>query len=66
MPELAAFLLDGIEKTTDLGCLDYIGKVIALDKQMDALYLSNPQVVQILRRAWIEKREALENVKCDQ
>ena len=60
MPELAAWLFDQIEATNDFERLHYIAEVIALDKGMDAVYLADPRVVGILRRAWAEKRTELQ------
>ncbi len=63
MPELAAWLFDKIEKTTEPEALDYIGEVIAFDKGVDADYLANHQVVGILRRAWAEKQYELSRTR---
>ena len=59
MHELAAWLLDEIEATTELERLNMIGETIAYDKSINAEYLANPQVLKILRRAWGEKKAEL-------
>ena len=59
MDELAAWLFEQINSTTELERLDYIAEVIAFDKAIDAVYLASPQVLQILRRAWAEKKTEL-------
>lgn len=61
MPELAAWLLDEIEATTEPERLEMIGETIAHDKSINAEYLANPQVLQILRRAWGEKKQQLDS-----
>jgi hypothetical protein len=59
MDELAAWLLDQIEITTDMERLKRIGEAIAADADSKAAYLSDPKVLAILRRAWGEKRDEL-------
>lgn len=59
MPELAEWLLDQIETTTELARMDYIAECIAFDKGIDAAYLADARVVSILRRAWAAKRDEL-------
>jgi hypothetical protein len=63
MHELAAWLLDEIESTTELERLDMIGETIAHDKPINSDYLANPQVLKILRRAWGEKKSELLDTK---
>ena len=63
MPELAAWLFDQIEATTELERLEFIGEVIAEDKANGAEYLSDPKVLGILRRAWGDKKTELEKVE---
>jgi len=59
MPELAAWLFDQIEATTELERLKFIAEILAEDKQNGAEYLADPKVLGILRRAWAEKKAEL-------
>lgn len=60
MHELAAWLFNQIEATTEMERLEMIGETIAHDKSINAEYLQDPKVVAILRRAWGEKKTELE------
>jgi len=59
MHELATWLLQQIEITTELERLAMIGNAIQHDKAINAEYLRNGNI-DVLRKAWAKKKEELD------